>query len=155
MSDPGDETTFHDVAGANVHLKPMDTSGHPLTPESVTLAVLGDVAVERARQDAKWGEQNHTALYWYAVLGEEYGEVGEALLDYVDEPGGGVAHEDHYREELIHVAAVAVATIETLDRIRARRAAIINRMPPAEADAWRSIYAHADELARQQREAGR
>tara|TARA_Y100000994_G_C15581237_1_gene396655 strand:+ start:650 stop:907 length:258 start_codon:yes stop_codon:yes gene_type:complete len=64
---------------------------------------------ERNKQDIKWGEQNHDIYKWLAILGEEVGEVNKAAL------------EDQYDEvidELIQIAAVSVAMIESLDRNR-------------------------------------
>lgn len=74
--------------------------------------VLADVSAERARQDAKWGEQNHDPYIWLAVLGEEVGEANQAALQATF---GGKTWAD-YRAELVHVAAVAVAALECLDR---------------------------------------
>ncbi len=78
-----------------------------------TVAVLDAVAVERARQDAKWGEQGHPPAVWLAILGEEYGEAAKPVADH----GTGAKPMDwvQYREELVHVAAVAVAAVEALD----------------------------------------
>jgi hypothetical protein len=86
----------------------------PLTATE-TDEVLDDVYRERARQDAKWGIQNHDAFRWVAILGEEYGEVCRAAC----ENWHGVSDEQarQYREELVQVAAVAVAMIESLDRV--------------------------------------
>jgi hypothetical protein len=77
-----------------------------------TTDVLNDVEFERERQDAKWGEQNHDPFTWLAILGEEVGEANQAALKAVfsNKPWR------LYREELIQVAAVAVAMIECLDR---------------------------------------
>lgn len=61
------------------------------------------IRLERAAQDAKWGEQNHSPLKWLAILIEEVGEVGKAII------------EDNRAQcmvELIHCAAVIVAWIE-------------------------------------------
>jgi len=66
-----------------------------------------DIRAERERQDTKWGVQNHSPLYWLAILGEEFGEAAKAAIE------GRIAY---MRTELIHVAAVAVAAIESLDR---------------------------------------
>lgn len=158
--DPGDETQYHDVAGASVVRLPV-------LPEDVAHRIdvaLMHVRRERIRQFGKWGDQRHDEGYWARVLGEEFGEQSEASLNYSDlgpladspkEPG--VTTLDHYRKELVHVAAVAVAMIEDLDRKRASLTKAFGNMSPRERDAWRHIYAHADdetELARQQREAG-
>lgn len=92
-------------------------------------AVLSEIADERARQDAKWGEQNHPdgtgpafrtfaesgrdrcqqaaadgELTWRDILREETGEA------YAEQDAGAL------RTELIQVAAVAVAWIEAIDR---------------------------------------
>jgi len=73
----------------------------------VTNQVLSDVKKERDRQDEKWGVQNHAPAFWLVILGEEFGEVCKAILG-LDSVG--------IRRELIHVAAVAVAAVESLDR---------------------------------------
>lgn len=72
-----------------------------------TVKAVKDVVSERTKQDEKWGVQNHDPLLWNAILGEEFGEVSKAILEG-DMKG--------YREELIQVAAVAIAAIESLDR---------------------------------------
>lgn len=104
------------------------------------VSVLPDVARERARQDAKWGEQNHpdipTASYvfdtleipneqrarflcetgttnWAAVLIEELAEAVQAAEDH-DVTG--------LRAELVQIAAVAVAWVEAVDRRTGRGA---------------------------------
>lgn len=73
-------------------------------------SVLDEVATERARQDERWGEQNHEDLIWGAILGEEMGEVSRAMLEDRFGDGGNL------REELLQVAAVAVAWVECIDR---------------------------------------
>lgn len=74
------------------------------------VTILLEVGCERERQDEKWGgvpgierRDDHT---YAAVLGEEFGECCKAWLER-DVLG--------LREELIQVAAVAVAWIEELD----------------------------------------
>lgn len=76
-------------------------------------AVLREVIEERIRQDEKWGEQNHTPIEWIPILGEEVGEVNKACLETYFQDGDDYSD---YREELIQVAAVAVAMVECLDR---------------------------------------
>ena len=92
--------------------------------------ILPEIAAERARQDAKWGEQNHPdgtgmlgdlgranrakmacnsaasngTLTYRHILDEE---VREAFAEY--DPA-------KLRAELVQVAAVAVAWIECIDR---------------------------------------
>lgn len=96
-----------------------------------TSKVLDEVAKERARQDNKWGIQNHSPIEYCAILGEEVGEVQKAALEahfgypYDNSPYGEFPanspqarkhHLDEYRKELIQVAAVAVAMVECYDR---------------------------------------
>jgi hypothetical protein len=82
-------------------------------PVRKTKAVLIEVELERRRQDQKWGIQNHNPADWLMILGEEFGEINEAALTakFVHNDGGR-----RYRKELVQVAAVAVAMIESLDR---------------------------------------
>jgi NTP pyrophosphatase (non-canonical NTP hydrolase) len=71
--------------------------------------VLADIADERARQDEKWGDQSgHPYLLWNAILGEEVGEVSRVLLEDLD--------AKRLRAELVQIAAVAVAWVETIDK---------------------------------------
>lgn len=74
--------------------------------------VFGEVAIERARQNEKWGEQNHDDYRWLAILTEEIGELAQAILH--DEFGGRAAGTRN--DELIQVAAVAVQWLECIER---------------------------------------
>jgi NTP pyrophosphatase (non-canonical NTP hydrolase) len=65
--------------------------------------VVDDIRRERERQIMKWGEQDRTDLYWLAILVEEVGEVGRALVE-------GNAYQ--MKKELVQVAAVIVAWLE-------------------------------------------
>lgn len=69
--------------------------------------VLTDVDVERDCQEAKWGEQNNSALMWITILVEEVGEAAKEAFE---------ADLQKMRAELVQVAAVAVAAIECIDR---------------------------------------
>lgn len=69
--------------------------------------VLGEVVAERECQDKTWGVQDHNEFVWLTILMEELGEASESALE--DE-------SSQYRQELVQVAAVAVAAIEAYDR---------------------------------------
>lgn len=71
-----------------------------------------EIALEREKQDVKWGEQNHNDYVWLAILTEEIGEVAQAALH--DEFGGKAAGT--IKTELIQAAAVAVAWLECIER---------------------------------------
>jgi hypothetical protein len=67
---------------------------------------------ERQRQDDKWGwPQNNSLPIWMTVLGEEYGETCQEVLQAIYE---GKSLDD-FVTEMIQVAAVAVAALEDLD----------------------------------------
>lgn len=82
-----------------------------VAPLDATGAVLADVTAERRRQTQKWGVQSLTWPEWILVLTEEVGEAAQAVND-CHWHGAGI---DHLREELLHVAAVAVQIIEAID----------------------------------------
>lgn len=73
----------------------------------VKAKILGEIVKERARQDEKHGDQRTLSKEkWGMILGEEFGEVCNATFS------DGVGD---LREELIQVAAVAVAWVEAID----------------------------------------
>lgn len=81
-----------------------------------TNSVLSEVQEERRRQDAIWGEQNHTPIEWLPILGEEHGEVCKAVCEAYFSGYESTGNWENYRTELIELAAVAVAMVECLDR---------------------------------------
>lgn len=84
--------------------------------ETTRVTVNTHILQERFRQNVKWGKQNHNNGRWLAILGEEFGEVCEAM-----QQGSVVSKEtdaSNLYEELIHVAAVASAFAEQVLRDR-------------------------------------
>ena len=83
-----------------------------------TSSVLKEVKAERARQDAKQGQQNHEPVKYFAILSEEFGEVAKEVVEYTFAVSkeGQLTRMKNMREELVQTAAVAVAMIESLDR---------------------------------------
>ena len=102
-------------------------------------AVIAEVAAERERQDAKWGEQNHpdgTGPTWPLVIApmvnaetarilaqrmcQSAARHGSVTWQHIlgEEFVEALAEEDpvKLRAELVQVAAVAVAWIEAIDR---------------------------------------
>ena len=69
--------------------------------------LIKEILEERENQDQKWGEQNHHPYKWLVILGEEFGEANKAILE---------KSLMEYRKEMIQVAAVSLAAIESLDR---------------------------------------
>jgi len=79
--------------------------------------IFAEIREERQKQDIKWGEQNHKPVEWIAILTEEVGEASKSALEAHFRKCYRDAEElGNYRAELIQVAAVAVAMIESLDR---------------------------------------
>ena len=75
---------------------------------NVWMRIVGEIARERARQDDKWGpERSLSPFFWLAILTEEVGEAAKAALD---------SDRQGLREEVIQVAAVAVAWLEAMSR---------------------------------------
>lgn len=85
-----------------------------------------EIHEERMSQNRTWGVQDHNPFEWLAILGEEVGEVNKAAMEWYfahekpckwrQEDLSHVYDKRRYREELIQVAAVAKAMIESLDR---------------------------------------
>lgn len=88
-------------------------------------AVLDLIRTERMRQEKRWGEQNHSDLYWLGILMEEVGEVARAIIE-------GYGWEKDRDKELIQVAAVAVAWMEAIDRRGNPYAGKSSEVPPKE-----------------------
>jgi len=101
------------------------TGARGLAPVATgTGGVLVAVAAERARQDARWGEQNviyRSLADALAVLVEEVGEVARAVCEH--DPAA-------VRAEAVQVAAVAVALVEGIDRAQAASPRAVARCPP-------------------------
>lgn len=77
--------------------------------------ILEEIINERYRQDGTWHEQNHTPMEWLPILMEEVGEASKAALEaYFSDYYTGTLSD--YREECVHVAAVAMAMVECFDR---------------------------------------
>lgn len=91
---------------------PMRIEGMPVTD------ALRTVMLERRLQDAKWGIQDHGQLVWAAILGEEFGEYQQAILEALCFDNGRRREFDaaKVRRELVQVCAVALAAIECIDR---------------------------------------
>lgn len=66
------------------------------------LSNYSDVENERQFQFRKWGEQNHSAERWLAILTEEVGEVAKAILENKDE---------EYHRELVQVGATVMSML--------------------------------------------
>lgn len=75
-----------------------------------------EILAERNRQDLKWGEQNHPIEKWTPILGEEFGELCEAINETIFENGSDKGGYENIRKEAIHVAAVAVGFLECIER---------------------------------------
>jgi NTP pyrophosphatase (non-canonical NTP hydrolase) len=81
------------------------------------LDYLFSITEERENQIKKWGVQNHTPIEWIAILTEEVGEVSKEALEFhfkrFYEDTGQL---ERYEKELIQVAAVALAMLESYGR---------------------------------------
>lgn len=78
----------------------------------VGIGSIYDVMLERIAQEKTWGRQDHSPEKWLLILSEELGEWSQAVLD-AENKG---APKQHIRDELVQVAAVALAMVECGDR---------------------------------------
>jgi len=86
----------------------MTDSDYELPTEVIRL-----ITDERLRQLTKWGDQRHSPTIWLPILGEEFGELCQAILHEMWERDDAVPFD-----ELVQVVAVGVAWIE--DHLRKR-----------------------------------
>lgn len=70
-------------------------------------SVLSEVEAELARATVKFPLWPTDPLHALAVLGEEFGELTKAILQYTYEPNKGVTEQD-IRMEAIQTAAMAL-----------------------------------------------
>lgn len=68
-------------------------------------AVIELIIEERKRQDEKWGKSDHSNFVWNAILNKEVGEVAHEVLNELPYS---------LREEVVQVAAVAMAWLEAI-----------------------------------------
>lgn len=80
--------------------------------------IIDSVLAERERQDKKWGEQNHIPPIWLGILGEEFGELCEAVNETGFSYGTELGGYENMKREAIQVAAVAIGFLECLERNR-------------------------------------
>lgn len=76
-----------------------------------TEKILGEVLEERERQDRKWGGPNHDDQHdtaTFVQLIEDYAGWARVMA--------GMDSHDKARQRLIQVAALAVASVEAIDR---------------------------------------
>lgn len=75
--------------------------------KNASLSVMENVFEELYHQREKFGDQNHKSVTeWLVIEGEELGEANRAAYE---------RDWENYREEMIQVAAVAVAAVIALD----------------------------------------
>ncbi len=79
--------------------------------------IIDDVLAERKRQDKKWGKQNHNAYVWASIIGEEYGEMCQAINEFGFNPTPENARNIY--TEAIQTIASCVAMLECMERARA------------------------------------
>lgn len=82
---------------------------------STMLKIFSEIRKERQRQDERW-PPGHDDNTWAIILTEEVGEAAREVLC-----GGRVARAYELRQELIQVAAVAVAWLEDIDDSMVRK----------------------------------
>jgi hypothetical protein len=80
-------------------------------------SIIEEIKTERQNQDIKWGEQDHSHFEWLAILGEEFGELSQAVLLW-NLGKSGSPYSGRMRDELIQLVAVGIAWLECIERRR-------------------------------------
>lgn len=78
--------------------------------------VLDDIIIEDAKQINKWGVQSHTLGNWNMILGEEIGEMQQAmngLIFTIDDTSHRERFRDAYKEA-IQAATLLIKLAEIL-----------------------------------------
>jgi NTP pyrophosphatase (non-canonical NTP hydrolase) len=89
-----------------------------LTPDDIPAPAMAAILAERERQTTRWGVQRHSWPEWLTILTEEVGEAATAANEAHWKSGfDGEDRLTPLREELVQVAAVAVAMIEHIDEL--------------------------------------
>ena len=78
--------------------------------------IFNNVIAERRRQDEKWGEQNHFPERWATIIGEEYGEMCQAINEFSFNPTPET--EDQIYTEAIQTMASCMAMLECIEKNR-------------------------------------
>lgn len=86
-----------------------------------TRRFFAEIEDELLKQSNRFGDQNHHALGWMAILAEEVGEANRSVLSVLQHLQKGQLREfamwkQFTREELVQIAAVCVAAAEALER---------------------------------------
>ena len=86
--------------------------------ETARETVIRHILKEREWQIAKWGNPQHHHAWWYVILGEEVGEVANALQAVEGQECADVAEQlQAMFAEIVQVAAVATAWGEQVLRL--------------------------------------
>ena len=79
------------------------------------MSVYDEIRMERNRQDEQWGGRAHDDKH----LSDDWLSYIECQLDRV-EFYDGEEPDANYRQRLIKIAAIAIAAVESLDRLKAK-----------------------------------
>jgi len=77
-------------------------------------SIIAEILSERKRQDIVFGEQNRTPTKWVSILAEEVGSAAKQANNF--DVTGNELNLRRYELEIIQVAAVALVTLECLER---------------------------------------
>lgn len=120
---PDDADKDIEIAYLNQQIKQLAAEKEAITwklkeelAQRLSQEVLSDVKAERQRQNELYGLQRHAHGDWLMILGEEVGEVAQAMQK--SKGWGKESDAADLYTELIHVAAVAVAIAEQVKEER-------------------------------------
>jgi hypothetical protein len=89
-------------------MKEVDITPKDVSPSYAMERIFTEIRDKRAYQDGKWGGPEH----------DDTVETEDSWIEYINEyaSGKGRAEGRAFRERMIHVAALAVAAIQSHDR---------------------------------------
>lgn len=108
-------------------------------PTELTMNIYDEIKAERERQDQVWGgherDDRHNAIDWIGYIAKHSAKAAGGSVEILDEghwwtcrmtvDGNGTSP---FRRQMIRVAALAVAAIESFDRRAAETERIAERL---------------------------
>lgn len=86
---------------------------------AIQAKIISEIIVERDRQDTLWGEEEHILPAWTGIIGEEFGELCQAINETFFNNGNEkrkLGGYENLKREGIHAVATLVKFLEFIER---------------------------------------
>lgn len=88
--------------------------------DALSIGIIQDIFLERARQDAQWGgpehDDTHKPADWLTYIDQQISKAHQLLRDAPDATLDTDQHDAALRERLVKVAALALAGLASFER---------------------------------------